>query len=97
LGVGVEVSGHISRNNYDPHPARLRYASAGHPPHKGEGKTEFALALSLISPRRLPVTILATHTRSGNAIRVWKYKIGLEQGHIQVSNFNHIEPTQQHA
>jgi hypothetical protein len=28
---------------------------------------------------------------------VWKYKIGLEQGHIQVSNFNHIEPTQHHA
>jgi hypothetical protein len=44
------------------------------------------------------VAILATHTRSGNAIRVCKYKIGLEQGHLQVSNLNHIEfPAQHHA
>jgi hypothetical protein len=26
------------RNNYDPHPARLRFASAVDPPHKGEGR-----------------------------------------------------------
>ena len=26
------------RNNYDPHPDRLRFASAVDPPHKGEGK-----------------------------------------------------------
>ena len=28
LGVGVDVAGRASRNNYDPHPARLRFASA---------------------------------------------------------------------
>ena len=38
LGVGVVVGGHIARNNCDPHPARLRFASAVDPPHKGEGR-----------------------------------------------------------
>ena len=38
MGVGVVVGGHIARNNCDPHPARLRFASAVDPPHKGEGR-----------------------------------------------------------
>ena len=33
--MGVVVVGYTSRNNYDPHPARLRFASAVDPPHKG--------------------------------------------------------------
>jgi hypothetical protein len=37
--VGVVVVGHTSRNNYDPHPARLRFAPAVDPPHKGEGRS----------------------------------------------------------
>src|SRR5262249_55464549 len=38
LGVGVVVVARVAFNNFDPHPARLRYASAGDPPHKGEGR-----------------------------------------------------------
>jgi hypothetical protein len=38
LGVGVHVGARASHHNNDPHPARLRSASAGDPPHKGEGK-----------------------------------------------------------
>ena len=37
--MGVVVGGRASRNNYDPHPARLRFASAVDPPHKGEGRS----------------------------------------------------------
>src|SRR5262249_33189062 len=38
LGVGVAVVARVAFHNFDPHPARLRCASAGDPPHKGEGK-----------------------------------------------------------
>ncbi len=37
--MGVVVVGHISHNNDDPHPARLRFALAVDPPHKGEGRS----------------------------------------------------------
>src|SRR5262245_66621110 len=37
LGVGVVVAARDASANSDPHPARLRSASAGDPPHKGEG------------------------------------------------------------
>jgi hypothetical protein len=37
---------HESQSLGYPHPARLRYASPGHPPHKGEGE-EKALAHEL--------------------------------------------------
>ncbi len=36
--MGVGVGARAARHNMDPHPARLRCASAGDPPHKGEGK-----------------------------------------------------------
>jgi hypothetical protein len=38
-GVGVHVKnrGQRSRHHIDPHPDRLRFASAIDPPHKGEG------------------------------------------------------------
>src|SRR5262249_13491458 len=38
LGAGVGVGARDTSANYDPHPARLRCASAGDPPHKREGK-----------------------------------------------------------
>ena len=37
--MGVVVDGRNSRNNDDPHPARLSFASAVDPPHKGEGRS----------------------------------------------------------
>ena len=37
--MGVVVGGRDSRNNDDPHPARLSFASAVDPPHKGEGRS----------------------------------------------------------
>ena len=37
VGVGVVVVGHTSCNNYDPHPARLRFASAVLPSPQGGG------------------------------------------------------------
>jgi hypothetical protein len=36
--VGVIVDARVAFHNNDPHPARLRCASAGDPPRKGEGK-----------------------------------------------------------
>src|SRR6516164_1874559 len=38
LGVGVAVVARVAFSNFDPHPARIRCAQAGDPPHKGEGK-----------------------------------------------------------
>jgi hypothetical protein len=36
--VGLIVDARVAFHNNDPHPARLRCASAGDPPRKGEGK-----------------------------------------------------------
>ena len=51
MGLGVPVGGPIACNNCDPHPARLRLASAVDPPHKGEGGS----ALHALGPHTLGV------------------------------------------
>ena len=46
--MGVVVVDATQANNYDPHPARLRFASAVDPPHKGEGSCGTNHALTAI-------------------------------------------------
>ena len=71
MGVGVGICGRISRNNCDPHPARLCFASAflalrtaakGRlcpPPFRGRGRTEIAAPICINSTDICPSLALA--------------------------------------
>jgi len=66
VGVGrCFAPGPTELSLHDPHPARLRCASAGDPPHRGEGKTECAdhlIASGLVGDPTAPVIGMAGAT-----------------------------------